>query len=117
MHPGLLLLFVSYLSELLQVEFQGLHVHVEAQRGHGEQDVLPVDGLPLLLVAALARLRRDEADKLAHALLHALLGIFGNLWETGTELKKKLRTNFCHSGSSIRPFVSNTVSSPAASGA
>lgn len=69
----------SHLSELLQVELQGLHVHVEAQRGHGEQDVLAVDGLPLLLVAALARLRRDEADELAHALLHALLGVFRDL--------------------------------------
>lgn len=61
--------FVSHLAELLQVELQRLHVHVEAQRGHGEQDVLTIDGLPLLLVAALARLRRDEADELAHALL------------------------------------------------
>lgn len=48
--------FESHLAEFLQVELQRFHVHVEAQRGHGEQDVLSVDGLPLLLVAALARL-------------------------------------------------------------
>lgn len=65
----------THLAELLQVELERLHVHVEAQRGHGEEDVLAVDGLPLLLVAALAGLRRDEADELAHALLHALLGV------------------------------------------
>lgn len=71
--------FVSHLSELLQVELQRLHIHVEAQCGHGEQDVLPVDGLPLLLVAALARLGRDEADEFADTLLHTLLGVFCNL--------------------------------------
>lgn len=74
----------AHLSELLQVELERLHIHVEAQGGHGEQDVLSVYGLPLLLVAALARLRRDEADELAHALLHALLGVFCYLWERGT---------------------------------
>lgn len=47
---------LPHLSELLQVELQRLHVHVKAQRGHGEKDILPVDGLPLLLVAALTRL-------------------------------------------------------------
>lgn len=66
----------THLAELLQVEFERLHVHVEAQRGHGEEDVLAIDGLPLLLVAALAGLRCDEADELAHTLLHALLGVF-----------------------------------------
>lgn len=75
-----------HLSELLQVELEGVDVHVEAQRGHGEQDVLPVDGLPLLLVAALAGFRRDEADELAHTLLHTLFGVFSNLWfGQGTE--------------------------------
>lgn len=73
--------FESHLSEFLQVQLQRLHVHVKAQRGHGKQDVLPIDGLPLLLVAALARLWRDEADELAHTLLHTLFGIFGNLWK------------------------------------
>lgn len=70
---------MSHLSELLQVELQRLHIHVEAQCGHGEQDVLSVDGLPLLLVAALARLGRDEADEFADTLLHTLLGVFCNL--------------------------------------
>lgn len=51
---SLYVVILPHLSELLQVELQRLHVHVEAQRGHGEKDVLPVDGLPLLLVAALA---------------------------------------------------------------
>ena len=35
------------LSILLQVQLQRLDVVVEAQRRHGEQDVLAVDGLPL----------------------------------------------------------------------
>ena len=70
----------SYLSEFLQVEFERLHVHVEAQGGHGEQDVLAIYGLPLLLVAALTGLGRDEADELAHTLLDTLLGIFCNLF-------------------------------------
>lgn len=71
--------FGTYLAKLLQVELQWLHVHVEAQRGHGKQDVLPVDGLPLLLVAALAGFWRDEADELTHTLLHTLLCVFCNL--------------------------------------
>ena len=35
------------LSILLQVQLQRLDVVVEAQRRHGEQNVLAVDGLPL----------------------------------------------------------------------
>lgn len=80
---------MSHLSELLQVKLQRLHVHVKAQRGHGEQDVLPVDGLPLLLVAALTRLGRDEADELTHTLLHTLLGVFRNLWKTELNYRKE----------------------------
>lgn len=69
----------NYLAEFLQVELQRLHVHVEAQRGHGEQDVLPIDGLPFLLVAALACLRCYETDEFAHTLLNTLLCVFGDL--------------------------------------
>lgn len=75
-----------HLSELLQVELQWIHIHVEAQRGHGEQDVLPIDSLPLFLVTTLTRLRCDKADELAHALLHTLFGIFCNL------CKKEMQT-------------------------
>lgn len=91
----------NYLTEFLQVELQRLHVHVEAQRGHGKQDVFPVDGLPLLLVAALARLRRDEADKFAHTLLDTLLRVFGDLRR---EVVNHLR---CLSG-----YVSRTLAKP-----
>lgn len=80
---------MTHLAELLQVELERLHVHVEAQRGHGEEDVLAVDGLPLLLVAPLAGLRRDEADELAHALLHALLGVFRYLDRTDGKQRKR----------------------------
>ena len=36
------------LSVLLEVELERLDVVVEAEGGHGEEDVLPVDRLPLL---------------------------------------------------------------------
>lgn len=68
-----------YLSELLQVKLERLDIHIKTQRGHGEQDVLAVDGLALFLVTSLAGFRSDEADKLAYALLYALLCIFCDL--------------------------------------
>lgn len=69
----------EYLSELLQVEFKRLHVHVKTQSGHGKQDVLSINGLAFLLMASLAGLRCDEADELAYTLLHTLFCILGYL--------------------------------------
>lgn len=85
-------LFVPHLTELLQVELQWLHIHVKAQRRHGKQDVLPIDGLPLLLMATFTCLWCDEADELAHTLLHALLGIFCNLRQTDKEQESCFET-------------------------
>ena len=44
------------LSILLQVQLQRLDVVVEAQRRHGEQDVLAVDGLPLFGLKIVAQM-------------------------------------------------------------
>ena len=44
------------LAVLLQVELQRLHVVVEAEGGHREQDVLAVDGLSFLCLTPLAGL-------------------------------------------------------------
>ena len=41
-------------SVFLQVDFQGLHIVVKAQRWHGKQYVFSIDGLPLLLVTPFA---------------------------------------------------------------
>lgn len=43
-----------YLSKLLQVKFERLHVHIKTQCGHGKQDIFAVDGLALLLMTSLA---------------------------------------------------------------
>ncbi|KAJ8524521.1 hypothetical protein ON010_g16597 [Phytophthora cinnamomi] len=73
------LLHLDRLAVLLQVELERLHVAVEAQRAHGPDDVVAVDGLALLLLALVAGLARDERDELAHALLHRLLAVLGDL--------------------------------------
>lgn len=65
-----------YLSELLQVELQRLHIHVKAKSGHGKQDVLPVDGFAFLLMTSLTGFWCDEADELAHAFLYTFFGVF-----------------------------------------
>ena len=54
-----LLVTLHRLAVLLQVELQRLHVVVEAQRGHGEEDVLAVDRLPLL---GLRRKKRTDVS-------------------------------------------------------
>jgi len=63
------------LTELGEVDLEGLCVVFKAERDHRVQDVLAADRLALLELALLRRLGRDEADKLRHALLHALLGV------------------------------------------
>ena len=54
----------SHLAQLGEVDFQGLRVVLEAQGDHSVEYVLPTDGLALLHLALLRRLRRDEADEL-----------------------------------------------------
>ena len=76
---GGLALALDGLAGLLQVDLERADVVVEAERRHGEQDVLAVDRLALLLVAPLRRLRRDERDELADALLHALARVLRDL--------------------------------------
>ena len=68
----------THLAELGKVNFESLRIIFKAERDHRVQDVLPADRLSLLQLALLRRLGRDEADKLGHALLHALLGVLSN---------------------------------------
>ena len=84
----------------MEVELERLDVVVEAEGGHGEEDVLPVDRLPLLrltpenemqtldyiaiskdptLFLPVRCLAGDEGDKLGDALLHALPRVLGYL--------------------------------------
>jgi len=44
-----------HLSELVQVDFQRLHILLKAQRAHGPEQVIAVDGFPLLPLALVAR--------------------------------------------------------------
>ena len=76
----------THLSVLLQEQLERLHVVVEAEDGHGEQQILAVDGLPLLLVAPVARLARHKTDKLRDALLHALPRLLGDLTTKNAEM-------------------------------
>ena len=55
-----LVLSLHALSVLLEVELERLDVVVEAEGGHGEEDVLPVDGLPLLRLTS-----ENEMQKIA----------------------------------------------------
>lgn len=98
----------THLAVLGQVDLERLGIVFEAQRRHGIQDVFAVDRLSLFLMALLrgcdgsvslssrdAALPRcwahgtrrtfagDKGDKLADALLHALLGLLGNLCVLG----------------------------------
>lgn len=73
------LLHFDRLAVLLQIELERLDVAVEAERAHGPDDVVAVDGLALFLLALVAGFARDERDELAHALLHRLLAVLGDL--------------------------------------
>ncbi|RRT62948.1 hypothetical protein B296_00004098 [Ensete ventricosum] len=96
--------------------FQWLDVLLKPQRRHRPQQIVPVDRLPLLLLASVTRptssptieinekpkrqktnnqsrrnrtpisLAGDEADKLGDALLHGLLGVLGDLGVGGESL-------------------------------
>jgi hypothetical protein len=71
-------------AELVEVELERLDVVLEAERGHGPEQVVAVDGLALLALALVGGLAGDERDELGHALLHRLLGVLGDLgvrWE------------------------------------
>ena len=45
---------IAHLAELLEIQIERLNVWFKAQRGHGPQQVVPVDGLALLLLALVA---------------------------------------------------------------
>ena len=44
-----------YISVLLQVDLEGVHVLLESEGGHGPEQIVPVDSLALLLLALVAR--------------------------------------------------------------
>uniref|UniRef100_A0A0A9GEY4 Uncharacterized protein n=1 Tax=Arundo donax TaxID=35708 RepID=A0A0A9GEY4_ARUDO len=67
------------LAELVEVELERLDVVLEAERGHGPEEVVAVDGLALLALALVGGLAGDEGDELGDALLHRLLGVLGDL--------------------------------------
>ena len=57
------------------MDLKSLCIVFKAERNHRVENVLAADRLSLLELALLRRLGRDEANKLGHALLHALLGV------------------------------------------
>lgn len=67
------------------MDFESLCIILKAKRNHRVENILAADRLSLLKLALLRRFGRDEADKLGHALLHALLGIFRDFsrWRHG----------------------------------
>jgi hypothetical protein len=68
-----------YLAELVEVVLERIDVVLEAERGHGPEQVVAVDGLALLALALVGGLPGDEGDELGHALLHRLLGVLADL--------------------------------------
>ena len=70
---------MTHLPQFRKVDLQRLRIVLEAEVGHGVEDVLAANRLALLDLALLRRLRRDEADELGDALLHALLGLLRDL--------------------------------------
>lgn len=61
---------------------ESLCVVLEAQGEHSIQDVLSTNRLPLLHLALLCGLRRNEADKLRNTFLHAFLRLLRDLGRT-----------------------------------
>lgn len=59
-----------------QVHLQRLNVLVKPKSAHRPKDVVPVDGLALLTLALVRRLRRDEGHKLGDTLLDGILPVF-----------------------------------------
>jgi hypothetical protein len=74
------------LAVAVEVGLERGDVGLEAERGHGPEQVVAVDGLALLALALVGGLPRDEADELGHALLHRLLGLLGDLGVGGQRL-------------------------------
>jgi len=68
-----------HLPVLVQVNLERVHILLEPQCGHGPQQVITVDGFPLLLLALIRGFTCYEADELRHALLHGFLGLLGDL--------------------------------------
>lgn len=89
-HETVLLLLCG-LAVLLQVQLQGLHVIVEAQGGHGEENVLAVDCFPSFVMAPVAGLGGDEGDELGDALLDAFSGILGDFSTVRNDLLHEFR--------------------------
>ena len=58
------------------MDLESLCIILKAKRDHRAENILAPDCLSLLKLALLRRFGRDKTDKLGHALLHALLGIF-----------------------------------------
>jgi hypothetical protein len=67
------------LAELVEVVLERVDVVLEAERGHGPEQVVAVDGLALLALALVGGLPGDEGDELGHALLYRLLGVVADL--------------------------------------
>lgn len=67
------------LPVLIQVGLEGDHIVLEPEGRDGPDDVVAVDGLPLLPLALVGGLPSDEADELRHALLDRLLGVLRDL--------------------------------------
>lgn len=58
------------------MDFQSFRVVLKAKTCHRVQDVLPAYCLPLLELAFLCSLRRDERDEFGDTFLHTFLSIF-----------------------------------------
>ncbi|KAK3411591.1 hypothetical protein EUGRSUZ_I00332 [Eucalyptus grandis] len=63
----------------VEVHLEGGNVVLEAEGGHGPEEVVAVDGLALLTLALVRGLPGDEADELRDTLLDGLLGLLGDL--------------------------------------
>ena len=55
---------MTHLTELSEVDLEGLCIVFESERDHRIEDVLATDRLALLELALLRRFGRDKADKL-----------------------------------------------------
>ena len=64
-----------HLTELSEVNLEGLCVSFKPERDHHIEDVLTTDRLTSPELALLRRFGRDKADELRYTLLHALLDV------------------------------------------
>jgi hypothetical protein len=73
------MLLDTHLSILAQVDLERRRITLKPQRVHRKEYILPIQRLAFLARTAFRRFRRDEADELGRAFLHALLGVFRHL--------------------------------------